>query len=63
MFKKFFDTIALNAKLKIKKEALTTLSADIDLVLEMMEHPVKRQSAIIEMLKDMKTVCTNANKE
>lgn len=62
MFKKFFDTLALNSSLKIKKEALTTLSADIDLCLEMMEHPVKKQAAIKELLKDMKKVCDNANK-
>lgn len=62
MFKKFFDTIKLNAQVKIQKEALNTLSADIDMLVELMEHPVKKQNTIKALLADMKKVTKDALK-
>lgn len=62
MFKKFFDTVKLNAQVKIQKEALNTLSADIDMLVELMEHPVKKQNTIKALLADMKKVTKDALK-
>ena len=62
MFKKFFDTVKLNAQVKIQKEALNTLSADIDMLVELMEHPVKKQNTIKALLAVMKKVTTDALK-
>lgn len=62
MFKKFFDTVKLNVQVKIQKEALNTLSADIDMLVELMEHPVKKQNTIKALLADMKKVTKDALK-
>ena len=62
MFKKFFDSVKLNAQVKIQKEALNTLSADIDMLVELMEHPVKKQNTIKALLADMKKVTKDALK-
>lgn len=62
MFKKFFDTVKLNAQVKIQREALNTLSADIDMLVELMEHPVKKQNTIKALLADMKKVTKDALK-
>ena len=49
-------------QVKIQKEALNTLSADIDMLVELMEHPVKKQNTIKALLADMKKVTKDALK-
>ena len=53
MFKKFFDTVKLNAQVKVMREALNTIATSSELCLELMEHPMKRQDNIKELLKDI----------
>lgn len=60
MFKKFFDTVALNATLKKQKEAIKTVKADVELLLELMEHPVKSQKQIKTTLNNLKDICEKA---
>jgi len=60
MFKKFFDTITLNKKVKIKTEALNTLRTDINLLTELMEHPLKKEKTIKKLLMEMKNICDGA---
>ena len=60
MFKKFFDTVALNATLKKQKEAIKTVKADVELSLELMEHPVKAQKQIKTTLNNLKDICEKA---
>lgn len=57
MFKKFFDSVGLLSQIKKQKEALKTVNADVDLLLELMEHPIKSQKQIREILSDLKTIC------
>lgn len=59
MFKKFFDVIKLNAQIKVMREALNTIATSSELCLELMEHPMKRQDNIKELLKDI----NNASKK
>lgn len=60
MFKKFFDCVALNAKIKKQKEAIKTVKADVELLLELMEHPVKSQKQIKTTLNNLKDICEKA---
>ena len=60
MFKKFFDCIALNAKIKKQNEAIKTVKADVELLLELMEHPVKSQKQIKTTLGNLKDICEKA---
>lgn len=57
MLKKLFDFAKLQRENKIIKEKLKTIKVDIDSLIELMEHPVKRQRAILELLNDMKELC------
>ncbi len=57
MFKKFFDTVKLNQQVKIMEEALKTACTNIDLCMELMEHPLKRQDNIKALLNDTKVAC------
>lgn len=57
MFKKFFDCLALNAQIKKQNEALKTISADVELLKELMEHPVKSQKQIKEILTSIGIIC------
>ena len=57
MFKKFFDTVKLNAQVKVMREALNTIATSSELCLELMEHPMKRQDNIKELLKDINKTC------
>jgi hypothetical protein len=63
MIKKLFDTVKLNIQLKIKTEALKTINADLDMLLELVEHPLKKQNTIKSLLKDMKTIVSKSLKE
>lgn len=60
MFKKFFDCVALNAKIKKQNEAIKTVKADVELLLELMEHPVKSQKQIKTTLNNLKDICEKA---
>ena len=60
MFKKFFDCSALNAKIKKQNEAIKTVKADVELLLELMEHPVKSQKQIKTTLGNLKDICEKA---
>lgn len=60
MFKKFFDTIKLNSNIKVKNEALNTLRTDINLCIELMEHPWKKEKTIKTLLNQMRETCNKA---
>lgn len=60
MFKKFFDCVALNAKIKKQNEAIKTVKADVELLLELMEHPVKSQKQIRTTLDNLAKICEKA---
>lgn len=60
MFKKFFNCIELNAKIKKQTEALKTVNADIELLKELMEHPVKSQKQIRITLDSLQKICEKA---
>ena len=47
----------MSTKNKVMSEVLKTLKTDIDLCQELMEHPLKKQTAIKELLKEMKDTC------
>lgn len=57
MFKKFFDCVKLNSQIKKQNEAIKTLNADVDLLKELMEHPVKAQKQIRTILDKMTAIC------
>lgn len=60
MFKKFFDCVKLNAQIKKQMEALKTMNADVELLKELMEHPVKTQKQIRTILDKMTVICEKA---
>jgi hypothetical protein len=63
MIKKLFDTVKLNTRLTIQKQAMQLIVKDIDLLFDLIDHPVKKRNTIKALLTDMKTVITKALQE
>lgn len=57
MLDKLLNFAKMSTKNKVMSEVLKTLKTDIDLCQELMEHPLKKQTAIKELLKEMKDIC------
>lgn len=57
MFKKFFDVVNLNLKVKRFTEAMKTIKVTIELLEETLEHPIKSQKAMKQLVKDLKGIC------
>lgn len=53
MFKKFFDTVKLHHDLKVAQEAIKTAKTNAEVCLELMEHPIKSQKQIKNLLTDI----------
>jgi hypothetical protein len=63
MIKKLFDTVKLNTRVTIQKQAMQLIVKDIDLLFDLIDHPVKKRNTIKALLTDMKTVITKALQE
>lgn len=55
-FKKFFDTVKLHHDLKIAQEAIKTAKTNAEVCLELMEHPIKSQKQIKNLLQEIMKV-------
>lgn len=55
-FKKFFDTVKLHHHLKIAQEAIKTAKTNAEVCLELMEHPIKSQKQIKNLLQEIMKV-------
>lgn len=53
MFKKFFDTVKLHHDLKVAQEAIKTAKTNAEVCLELMEHPIKSQKQIKNLLQEI----------
>lgn len=63
MIKKLFDIVKLNTQVTIQKQAMQLIVKDIDLLFDLIDHPVKKRNTIKALLTDMKTVITKALQE
>jgi hypothetical protein len=63
MIKKLFDTVKLNTRVTIQKQAMQLIVKYIDLLFDLIDHPVKKRNTIKALLTDMKTVITKALQE
>lgn len=53
MFKNFFDAIKLHQQIKVLKESVKTAKVNAEVCLELMEHPIKSQKQIKNLLKEI----------
>lgn len=55
-------SVVERAKMKVMSEALNNVSANIDMLQELLQHPIRKKEIILEVLQQMKQDCNNALK-